>query len=87
MSATEEQIREAISQVLMGRPPSATACPSEVARALAPRDWRVLMPTVRAVALAMAREGALEIRQGGVTIIPDGTHRGPIRLGRRSLSK
>lgn len=82
MSVTDEQIRDAISHVLMERLPPATTCPSEVARALMPHDWRHLMPQVRAVALAMAKDGVLDMRQGGRTVVPDGSHRGPIRLGR-----
>lgn len=40
------------------------------------------MPQVRAVAVAMAKAGVLEIRQGGRTVEPDKPLRGPIRLGR-----
>ena len=82
MSVTDEQIRDGISHVVMGRLPPATACPSEVARFLMPHDWRELMPQIRAVALAMAKDGILDIRQGGLTVSPAGSPRGPIRLGR-----
>ena len=81
MSVSDDQVRDAIASLLMARVPPATICPSEAARALAPHDWRHLMPKVRAVAFAMANDGALEIRQGGRKITPDGSQRGPIRLG------
>lgn len=82
MPVTDEEIRAAIVRLLAARQPDATLCPSEVARALAPAGWRPWMPQVRAVALSMAREGVLEIRQGGRRMPPDEPLRGPIRLGR-----
>lgn len=82
MCVTDEQIRNAIEGLLDQRQPPATICPSEVARALALKGWRHLMPRVRALAVAMAKDGALDVRQGGRTVVPDGALRGPIRLGR-----
>lgn len=82
MSVTDDQVREAINSLLDKRHPPATACPSEVARALAPENWRPLMPQVRAVALAMAKNGTLDVRQGGCTVEPHTVPHGPIRLGR-----
>lgn len=82
MHPTDEQLRAAISSLLDAREPPATICPSEAARALAPDDWRRLMPRVRAVAVAMAEQGLLSIRQGGQVLPPDAPLRGPIRLGR-----
>ncbi|MES2911439.1 MAG: DUF3253 domain-containing protein [Pseudomonadota bacterium] len=79
---TDQQIRDAIAELLKSRQPPATICPSEAARALDPDGWRVLMPQVRAVAVAMAKNGLLYIRQGGKTVKPDEPLRGPIRLGR-----
>lgn len=78
----DEQIRNAIADLLRRRAPPATICPSEVARALAPEGWRAMMPRVRELAFAMAAEGLLEIRQGGRRVLPGDTLRGPIRLGR-----
>lgn len=82
MPVTNEAIRDAIAGLLADRQPTATLCPSEAARALAPDEWRPLMPQVRAVAVAMAKDGSLDIRQGGRTVAPEGPLRGPIRLGR-----
>lgn len=84
MSPTDPQIRATIEALLERRDPAATICPSEAARALAPGDWRSPMARVRAVAVAMAREGVLEIRQQGRGVAPDGPLRGPIRLGRKT---
>jgi hypothetical protein len=84
MSVTDKQIRDAISALLQKRQAPATICPSEAARALAPDAWRPLMPKVRAVAIELAKSGALDIRQGGRTVPPDAPLRGPIRLGHAS---
>lgn len=81
MTVTDQQIRDAISELLKSRQPTATICPSEAARALAPDEWRPLIPKVREVAVAMAKNGLLDIRQGGQTVSPDEPLRGPIRLG------
>ncbi len=84
MPVNEEDIRRAINGLLQNRAPLSTICPSEAARALAPKAWRPLMPEVRAIAVAMAKEGVLEIRQGGHAVAPNKPLRGPIRLGRPS---
>jgi len=71
-----------IMRLLAARAPGATLCPSEVARDIAPADWRPLMPAVREIAADMARTGAIEITQRGVVIEPDKPVHGPIRLRR-----
>lgn len=81
MGLTDAQLRKAITTLLSEREPPATICPSEVARATAPEDWRPLMPRVREVAFAMAREGRIELRQKRQPVAPDPPPRGPIRLG------
>lgn len=86
MRVTNKQIREAIAGLLHSRQPAATICPSEAARTLAPDEWRPLMPRVREVATAMARENLLDILQRGRTVVPDGSVRGPIRLGRTNTT-
>ena len=82
MHPTDKQIRKTITRLLAQREPDATICPSEAARALQPDDWRALMPRLRAVAVAMAQEGVVQIRQRGHVVPPGGQLRGPIRLGR-----
>lgn len=57
-----------------------TVCPSEVARALAPTDFRKLMPAVRRAAQKLCERGLVVATQRGKVINPV-TARGPIRLG------
>lgn len=63
--------------------PGGSICPSEVARALWPEDWRAKMEAVRAVGRALAREGAIEITQGGCVMDPERPTRGAIRYRSR----
>lgn len=65
-------IEEAIFGLLAERDAGKTICPSEVARAASPEDWRPLMPEVRAVAVGLARRGRLVITRGGEPADPDG---------------
>ncbi|MBU0748833.1 MAG: DUF3253 domain-containing protein [Gammaproteobacteria bacterium] len=79
---TDADIEERIFALLSARQPGATICPSEVARALAPRGgaWRDHMPQVRQVAQALAQQDRLKVTRGGVPV--DATAPGgPIRLG------
>ncbi|WP_295530663.1 DUF3253 domain-containing protein [uncultured Pseudacidovorax sp.] len=84
MRPTDATVRLAIADLLSQRAAEATVCPSEVARALSAENWRPLMPQVRAVAIDMARQGRLEIRQRGTALSPDAELHGPIRLSRRA---
>jgi len=84
MPITSAHIEKAIFELLDARAPGKTICPSEVARNLAPDDWRPLMPQVRAMAVALAGKEALAILQKGQAIAHDSEIRGPIRLGRRT---
>lgn len=62
-------------------------CPSDVARAEAPRGWRAHMDTVRAVARHLARKGLLVITQRGRTVDPAAVIKGPIRLSLPSAKR
>ncbi|QEI06328.1 DUF3253 domain-containing protein [Pigmentiphaga aceris] len=86
MPIDSARIEKAIFDLLDERAPDKTICPSEVARQLAPDDWRPLMPQVRAVAVALADKEALSIFQKGLVVPHDLPFRGPIRLGRRAGS-
>jgi hypothetical protein len=57
-------------------------CPSEVARALEPREeaWRRLMGPVRAAAIRLARTGRIEVLRKGRPVDPEAEIRGVIRL-------
>ena len=81
---TDNAIADEIKRLLRARAPTATICPSEVARALAPENaaaWRALMPQVRRVAAAMAATGLLRVTQRGMPVDAN-LAKGPIRLGR-----
>ncbi len=60
--------------------PLSTICPSEVARALWPEDWRQHMPSVRDIAYQLCDEGVIEITQGGVVQADPRASKGAIRL-------
>ena len=65
-------------QLARRRRPGKSLCPSEVARALRPNNWRALMPLARQVAFDLADEGCLVITQRGQRV--DRAARGPIRI-------
>jgi hypothetical protein len=73
-------LRQAILAAAHRRGAGRTLCPSEVARALAPDDWRALMPALRAAAAALAASGQIVVTQRGRPV-DAATARGPIRLG------
>ena len=57
-----------------------TICPSEVARAVRPDDWRPLLKKVRQAAIRLADDGQISIYRKGKPI-PTDQVRGVIRLG------
>lgn len=79
-----EALEHAIVDHLRRRAASASICPSDVARALAPQEaaWRALMPAVRDAARALADTGRITITRRGETIDPADLEGGPIRLAR-----
>lgn len=72
-----------IERLLDGRDGGASICPSEVARAGMPRQWRRHLDEVRHVARHLARQDRLRITQRGTVVSPDTDWRGPVRLRRR----
>lgn len=76
---TRTRIAGEIMEQAAARGPGRTLCPSEVARRLA-RDWRPLMPEVRAEAARLAAEGRLKATQRGAEVDAL-VARGPIRIG------
>ena len=76
----EPVIREAILAQAAALGPEKSLCPSEVARAVAPEDWRSLMTRVRREAVALAREGRIDILRKGRPVDPAAEIRGVIRL-------
>ena len=79
-------IAATIRKLLRERGAGKSICPSEVARALAPKGFRELMPEVRAVAARMANAHEIVVMQRGV-VIDIACARGPIRLASASVAK
>jgi hypothetical protein len=77
-SPSPKQLDKAVHDLLADRG-TATACPSEVARALAPDDWRPLMDAVRGAAARLQQRGKLDAYQHGKPVQLTNA-RGPIRL-------
>ncbi|KAF0961605.1 DUF3253 domain-containing protein [Rhodococcus sp. T7] len=81
MAASDSELEDRIRALLDARAGSASICPSDVARAVAPDDWRPLMEPVREAARRLAASGEVEITQKGDVVNPDSA-RGPIRIRR-----
>lgn len=78
----DQQLEQAVLRLLDARRPTATICPSDVARAVGGDDsWRSLMEPVRRAAARLVAAGEVEITQGG-EVVDLGTARGPIRIRR-----
>jgi hypothetical protein len=77
-------LEQRILSMLAARASTATICPSDVARAAAPDEWRPLMEAVRRAARRLVAAGEIEITQGGRVVDPL-TARGPVRLRRKNL--
>lgn len=58
---------------------TATACPSDVARALEPKNWRPLMDSIRTAAARLQSRGEIDVYQHGKPVMLTDA-RGPIRL-------
>jgi hypothetical protein len=81
MTASERELENAIGTLLDARADGASICPSDVARAVAPDDWRPLMEPVREAARRLVEAGEVEITQKGDVVDP-ASARGPIRIRR-----
>lgn len=75
----EEGIADAILAMAAARGAGSSFCPSEVARALDPADWRPLLGAVRSAAARLAQAGRIDILRKGRRIPPEAM-RGVIRL-------
>ena len=72
-------ITETILTMAAQRGPEKTICPSDVARALFPVNWRKQMETVRQEAIILHKAGQVTITQKGKPIDVDHI-KGPIRI-------
>jgi hypothetical protein len=77
-----DDLEQRILTMLASRKPTSTICPSDVARDVAPDDWRPLMDPVRAAASRLVEAGQVEITQHGEVVDLD-TVKGPIRIRRK----
>ncbi|WP_314676446.1 DUF3253 domain-containing protein [uncultured Rhodococcus sp.] len=75
----EKELTAKIRELLSARSAESSICPSDVARAAAPDDWRPLMEPVREAARRMVADGEVQITQGGEVVDPESV-RGPIRI-------
>jgi hypothetical protein len=78
----QAQLRAVILELLDLRGPGKTICPSDVARALAGKNFAPLMDAVRAAAAELVTDGEIEVTQRGEAV-DIAQARGPIRLRRR----
>ena len=76
-----DQIASDILTFCQRRAPDKSICPSEVARSVAvsEENWRALMPTVRALARDLARQGQVVVLHGGKSV-DEVASKGSIRL-------
>lgn len=82
VNSADRALEQRIRELLAARAASATICPSDVARAVAPDAWRPLMEPVRRAARRLVAAGEVDITQGGQVVDPS-TAKGPIRIRRR----
>ena len=78
MSALETHILNHVA----ARGADKSVCPSEVARAVFPADWRVRMEDVRQAARVLAKAGQIHVTQGDNVLDPEEAWVGPVRLRR-----
>ena len=78
-SAQDESLESTMRAMLARTGTGRTICPSDVARAVSPDDWRPLMEPTRAAARRLVAAGNAEITQGGRVVDPS-TAKGPIRI-------
>lgn len=81
VTKTDQQLQDAIVDLLGRRAATSTICPSEAAKQVDPEGWRELMEPARRAARRLVAEGAVEITQGGKVVDPS-TAKGPIRVRR-----
>lgn len=80
----DQAIADTILTLLASRVPSASICPSDVARALSAdeRVWRAKMPVVRRVVAQLVVDGRVKVTRGLVEV--DALAKGgPIRIRRK----
>lgn len=74
-----DPVETAILDLLAAAQPGKSISPEQVARAIDPESWRLMLGRVRAVAVGLARGGRLVITRHGKPADPD-TFKGVYRL-------
>jgi hypothetical protein len=78
--ADDAKITQTILDLVTARGPTASICPSEVARTLhGPEEWRSQMTNIRRVAITLLQTGQIEILRKGKPVTANEV-RGVIRL-------
>ncbi len=75
-----QRLNSSIRALAEHRGPRSSICPSDAARAVGGEGWRDLMADAYEAARELAKDGSVEITQGGRVLDPDGEWRGPIRI-------
>jgi hypothetical protein len=76
---SDESIHQTILTMAAQRAPDKTVCPSEIARALFPANWRKHMQEIRDAAIELQNDGKVTITQKGQPV-DMGHIKGPIRI-------
>lgn len=84
--ATKQRIESTIRRLLRERGAGKTICPSDAARAIAPENFRQLMPRVREVAQKLVDEHEIVVMQRG-RVVDLRSAKGPIRLASAAAHK
>lgn len=79
VSDQDVDLERRVLAMLAARDRTSSICPSDVARAASPDDWRPLMEPVRRAARRLVDRGEVEITQAGSVVDPS-TAKGPIRI-------
>lgn len=74
-----DEVQSAIMTAIDQRGPTQSVCPSEIARAIWPDDWRSHMDDVRTAAAALVTQGHVQVTQRG-KVVDLSTVTGAIRL-------
>ncbi|MCB9529083.1 MAG: DUF2256 and DUF3253 domain-containing protein [Myxococcales bacterium] len=77
----DAEIERVMEALIEARGAGKSICPSEVARAVRPDDWRALMERVRRAARRLAVAGRVVMTQGGRVVDPSAA-RGAVRIRR-----
>lgn len=75
----KQQIRKKILELTRSRGSHKTACPSDIAKSVAPENWRFYIDHIRAEAANLQKEGKINILQKGEPVSLKEA-KGPIRL-------